>query len=116
MWCTYKTSMAMLVNTSTYPTTMATPGTCPSPSNCTSRMASMAWANVATNRPIANWLGRSRKNVCTMRGENWPIANCTTTIVIVNTNAASETIDAAIVSKIASAASGPPVIHRGRSS
>ena len=50
-----------------------------------------------------------------MRGENCPIANCTTTIVIVNTNAASETIEVAIVSKIASAASGPPVIHRGRS-
>ena len=42
---------------------MATPGTWPSPSNCTSRIATMAWANVATNRPIASWLGLSRRNV-----------------------------------------------------
>ena len=95
---------------------MATPGTCPSPSKCTSRRASMAWAKVATNKPMANWLGRSRRKVCTMRGENWPIASCTTTIVIANTSVASETIDTAIVSKIATAASGPPVIHRGTSS
>ena len=95
---------------------MATPGTCPSPSDCTSRRASMAWAKVATNKPIANWLGRSRRKVCTMRGENWPMANCTTTMVIANTSVASETIDTAIVSKIATAASGPPVIHRGNNS
>jgi hypothetical protein len=44
-----------------------------------------------------------------MRGENWPIASYTTTIVIVSTNAVSDTIDAAIVDKIPSAASGPPV-------
>ena len=54
MWCTYITSIAMLVSTNTYATTMATPGTCPSPSNCTSRMASKAWAKVATNNPIGN--------------------------------------------------------------
>ena len=71
-------------------------------------MAIMAWAKVATNRPIANWLGRSRRNVCTIRGENWPIANCTTTIVIVSTSAASDTIEPAIVVKMPIAASGPP--------
>ena len=76
----------------------------------------MAWVKVATNSPMANWLGRSCRNVCTMRGENWPIASCTTTIVIVRTNAASDTIDAAIVSRIAVAASGPPVIQRGTAS
>ena len=37
-----------------------------------------------------------RRIVCTIRGENCPIANCTTTIVIVNTNAARLTIDVAI--------------------
>ena len=73
----------------------------------------MAWANVATNSPIASWLGLSRKNVCTIRGENWPIANCTTTIVIVSTSVASETIDTAIVVKMPIAASGPPDSHRG---
>ena len=95
---------------------MATPGTWPSPSNCTSRIVNMAWANVATNSPIASWLGRSCRNVCTIRGENWPIANCTTTIVIVNTSVANDTIDTAIVSRIAIAASGPPVSHRGTAS
>ena len=62
----------------------------------------MAWANVATNSPMANWLGSSCRNVCTMRGENWPIASWTTTMVMVRTKAASDTIDAAIVSRIAS--------------
>ena len=92
---------------------MAIPGTWPSPSNCTSRIATMAWANVATNSPIASWLGRSRRNVCTIRGENCPIANCTTTIVMVSTSVASDTMDTAIVVKIPIAASGPPVSHRG---
>ena len=41
------------------------------------------------------------------------MANCTTTIVIVNTSVASETIDTATVSRMATAASGPPVTHRG---
>ena len=50
-----------------------------------------------------------------MRGENWPIASCTTTIVIVRTSAASDTIEAATVDRIASAASGPPVNHSGTS-
>ena len=76
-------------------------------------MAIIACANVATNKPIDNWLGRSCRNVCTIRGENWPIANCTTTIVIVSTNVANDTIDTAMVVRIANAASGPPVIHDG---
>ena len=79
-------------------------------------MASIAWANVATNSPIANWLGLSCRNVCTMRGENWPIASCTTTIVIVRTSAVRLTIDAAMVDRIAIAASGPPVSAVGTSS
>ena len=73
----------------------------------------MAWAKVATNKPIASWLGRSRRNVCTIRGENCPIASWTTTIVIVRTKAANETMDVAIVPRIPKAASGPPVSHRG---
>ena len=48
-----------------------------------------------------------------MRGENCPIANCTTTMVIVSTSVANDTIDAAIVVRIAIAASGPPVSQRG---
>ena len=62
----------------------------------------MACANVATNSPTANWLGLSLRKFWTIRGENWPIANCTTTMVIVRTRAASDTIDAAIVSRMAS--------------
>ena len=88
----------------------------PPSSNCTSRSASIAWAKVATKRPIAIWLGLSRRIVCTMRGENCPIASWTTTIVIVRTSAVSVTIDAAIVVRIAIAASGPPVSPRGTNS
>ena len=68
-----------------------------------------------TKTPIASWLGLSFRIVCTIRGENWPIASCTTTIVIVNTNAARLTIEVAIDDRITSAASGPPVIQRGTS-
>jgi hypothetical protein len=50
------------------------------------------------------------------RGENCPIASCTTTIVIVSTSVANYTIDTAIVSRIAVAASGPPVNDRGTAS
>ena len=74
---------------------------------------SIACTNVATNSPTANWLGLSRRKFCTIRGENCPIASWTTTIVIVKTSAASDTIDAAIVERIASAASGPPVSQSG---
>src|SRR5689334_17414447 len=41
------------------------------------------------------------------------MASCTTTIVIVRTSAASDTIDAAIVDRIATEASEPPVIPFG---
>ena len=65
------------------------------------------------NNPMASWLGLSRRNVCTIRGENCPMASWTTTIVMVRTSAANETIETAIVVKMPSAASGPPVNHRG---
>ena len=86
------------------------PGTCPVPSPLfvTSRTARIACTKVATKRPIANWLGLSRRIRCTIRGENWPIASWTTTIVIVRTRAVRLTIDAATVDRIAVAASGPP--------
>ncbi len=58
--------------------------------------------------PIANWLGRSLSIGWTMRGENWPIASWTTTIVMVNTSAPRLTIEVAIAPRIARAASGPP--------
>ena len=66
----------------------------------TSCRATMAKAKVATNRPMALWLGLSRSSRCTIRGENWPIASWTTTIVIVSTRAAMLTIEVAIVVKI----------------
>ena len=75
----------------------------------------MAWANVATKMPIANWLGLSRRILCTMRGENWPIASWTTTIVIVRTSAARLTIDVATAERMTRAASGPPVKACGMS-
>jgi hypothetical protein len=51
-----------------------------------------------------------------MRGENWPIASWTTTIVIVRTSAARLTIDVATAERMTSAASGPPVKACGMSS
>jgi hypothetical protein len=43
-----------------------------------------------------------------MRGENWAMASCTTTIVIVSTRAARLTMDVATVSRMLIAASGSP--------
>ncbi len=63
--------------------------------------------------PIASWLGRSWRIVRTIRGENCPIASCTTTRTIVSTMPVSMIIDAATVPRIASAASGPPVSSIG---
>lgn len=62
---------------------------------------------------MAIWLGLSWRNVWTMRGENWPMANWTTTMVIVSTSAVRLTIDAATVDKMATATSGPPVKSLG---
>ena len=78
-----------------------------------SRSVSIACTKVAMKSPTAIWLGLSRRNVCTMRGENCPIASWTTTIVMVSTSAASDTIDAAMVERIWRAASGPPVSELG---
>ena len=104
------TSTAMLASTRTKAVITANPGTVPSPLpvGVTSRMASTAWTNVATKSPMAIWLGLSRKIRCTMRGENWPIANWTTTMVMVSTRAVRLTIDSATVPRIVKAASGPP--------
>ena len=97
--------------------TRARPGTFPVPSPLivTSRRVTIAWANVATNSPIAIWLGLSCRSRWTIRGENCPIASWTTTMVIVSTMLAMLTIDAAIVDRIGTAASGPPVMLRGMS-
>ena len=113
----------MRSRTSRNATTTASPGTVPLPLPSltrTSRIASMAWANVATNMPIANWLGLSRRIRCTMRGENWPIASWTTTIVIVKTSAVRLTIDVATAERIDEGGVGPageglrdePVVER----
>ena len=92
----------MLRRTRTNAVKSATPGTfpVPSPLMVTSRSARMAWTKVATKRPIASWLGLSRRMRCTMRGENWPMASWTTTIVIVRTSAVRLTIEAAMVEKM----------------
>src|SRR4029453_6231928 len=107
----------MLIRINTKATTIASPGTNPVGSlrdgAATSRITSIACANVATNTPIANWLGRSRRIVRITRGVNWPIANCTTTIVMVRTKTVSVTIDIATVVRMASAASGSPESDRG---
>ena len=106
MWCTYMTRTAMLMSTSTNAVTTEMPGTLPVPSPLlvTSRRTRIACTKVATNSPIASWLGLSRRIRCTIRGENWPIASWTTTIVIVSTSAVRLTIDAATVDRIAAAA------------
>ena len=105
----------MLASTSRNAVRTAIPGTWPVPSPLfvTSRRARIACTNVATKRPIASWLGLSRRIRCTIRGENWPIASWTTTMVIVSTSAVRLTIEAATVDRIAVAASGPPTTLRG---
>ena len=60
----------MLVSTSTYADDDGDPGDLAAVLELDLAHRDMAWANVATNNPIANWLGLSCKNVCTMRGEN----------------------------------------------
>ena len=47
------------------------------------------------------------RKVWTIRGETWPMANCTTTMVIANASVVNETIETPIVSTIATATSGP---------
>src|SRR6185436_18535638 len=117
MWWTYETSTMMLIRINTKATTIASPGTNPFRSlrdgAATSRITSIAWAKVATNTPIANWLGRSRRMVRITRGVNCPIANWTTTIVMVSTRPVSVTMDIATVVRMASAASGSPESDRG---
>ena len=100
----------MLARTSTKAVSTAIPGTWPVPSPLltTSRTARIACTNVATKRPIAIWLGLSRRIRWTIRGENCPMASWTTTIVMVSTSAARLTIEAAMVVRITMAASGPP--------
>ena len=76
-------------------------------------MVSTACTNVATKSPIASWLGLSRRIRCTIRGENCPIASCTTTMVIVRTSVARLIIETAIVVKIAVADVGRPTTTCG---
>ena len=105
----------MLASTRRYDVATATPGTCPvpSPRSTTSRIVSTACTKVATKSPMASWLGLSRRIRCTIRGENCPIANWTTTIVMVSTSVARLTIETAIVVRIAVAEVGRPTISCG---
>ena len=74
----------------------------------------MACTNVATKSPTRELAWLVPQEVCwTMRGENCPIANWTTTMVIVRTSAARRHHRAAIVVRIAVADVGPPVNHLG---
>jgi hypothetical protein len=57
---------------------------------------------------MANWLGLSWRKDWTIRGENWPMASWTTTMVIVRTRTVRVTIEVATVLRMARAASGPP--------
>ena len=104
----------MLSTIRTKATMMASPGTgSPGSVDMILRMASIEWANVATKTPIASWLGRSRRMARTMRGENCPMASCTTTKTMVRTRPVRVTIDVATLPRIINAASGPPVTDCG---
>jgi hypothetical protein len=65
-----------------------------------------------------HWRVRSARARSNDEGHKPAVPSSTeaTIIVVVKTGAASETIDAAIVSRIAAAAAGPPVSHRGSKS
>jgi hypothetical protein len=73
----------------------------------------MAWMKVAANRPMASWLGRSSSSERTIRGENWPMASCTTTSATVSTRVVIDTIEVAKVLRADSTALGPPVRPEG---
>jgi len=60
-------------------------------------------------------LTRSWRKVCTMRGENCPIASWTTTIVMDRTVATRLIIEAATAPRMPRAASGPPMTESGMS-
>ena len=104
----------MLTRTSTNAVTTAIPGTC----RCRRRVRHLAdcqdrvheRGDEEADRELARLVP---EDPLTIRGENWPIASWTTTIVIVSTSAARDTIEAATVARIAVAASGPPTKHSG---
>jgi hypothetical protein len=75
-----------------------------------SRMATAMNAVEPLNSPNASWFSRSRSSAVTIRGENWPIASCTATVITVRTTEISVTSDVRIVLSSVCAADGPPVI------
>ena len=74
---------------------------------CTSTIRE--YTKVAVKTPRATWLPRSRRNVRSTRGENWLLASCSATIVIVNTSPVNVIMDVAMVVSSCWALVGPPV-------
>jgi hypothetical protein len=108
-WCTKRTSVTRLAAISRWLSRTDRPGTVPVSEPRTSRRVSTATTNVAPNKPIASWLNRSESSADTMRGENWPMASCTTTSVKVSTTVVSETIEEAKTDRVVCAPLGVPV-------
>ena len=108
-WCTNRISVTRLATISRWLSSTDTPGTLPVSEPRISRRVSTATTNVAPNSPIASWLNRSDSSAATIRGENWPIANCTTTSVTVSTRLVSEAIAVAKIDRVVCASLGVPV-------
>jgi hypothetical protein len=83
----------------------ARPGT--STSAPTSRSTISEYSAVATNVPKQCWLGRSRRNVRSTRGENWVLASCSATIVIENTVPVNAIVEPEMAERTWRALSGP---------
>src|SRR5215212_9592691 len=66
-------------------------------------MTTIAYANVARNKPKASFVTLDRTNVRITRGDSWELANCKATRVIVKTTPTKVSIDAAMMPRSASA-------------
>ena len=77
-----------------YATSTVTPGTWLS---LTSRRATAMNTVEPVNSPKASWFDRSRSSAVTIRGENWPMASCTATVITVSTTEISVISDVRIV-------------------
>ena len=87
---------AMPANASTLAVMIVSPGSRGEPSSIP-RNATPSKTTVAASSAKVSWCRRSRSNALTMRGENWPIASCTATVMTVSTTDRSDTTAVMVV-------------------
>lgn len=74
----------------------------------TSRSTVRAYTNEATNTPSVHWVMRVDRKSCRIRGLNWLLASCMTTMVMEKTRPVTEIIALATVPSTLRAPAGPP--------